>query len=299
MLPKPSIKTMILSFHPIFEGDHHRLCAGRDPDAEDLAAIARATAIILPQGCREALYRAAKRSGARVFPDYDTRFSYPGKIGQSRLFEDAGVPHPGTVRYTDTAAFFSRHPDGDSPLRLPAVVKLDWGGESEGVFPVRHKSELASVINHLQECETTGQHGFIIQQWIPAGSRSLRVVVMGHQMVSYWRTMPADRMGLASLAHGGAIDRASDRHLIAAAEAATAAFCRKTGVNLAGFDFLFSTDAAMTDPRTPLFLEINYFFGRRGLGGSDAYYRRLVNAIDHWLLNGGPHRPPPKEEPGG
>ncbi len=82
---------------------------------------------------------------------------------------------------------------------------------------------------------------------------------------------------------GGVIDYGSDGHLMAAAEKATSAFCRKAGINLAGFDFLFCTDPAVADPQTPLFLEINYFFGRRGLWGSEAYYQRLQNAIDHWL----------------
>ena len=288
---------MILSFHPIFEGDHNRLCAGRDPNADDLAAIARAAVVILPQGCRASLYRAAKHYGARVFPNYDARFRYPGKIGQSRLFEKTGVPHPRTVRYKDTAAFFSRHPEGGSPIRLPAVVKLDWGGESAGVFPVAREQELASIIHRLRACETIDRSGFIIQQWIPAGARSLRVVVMGHQMVSYWRKVPPGKMDLASLTHGGTIDRSSDRHLIAAAESAAADFCAQTDINLAGFDFLFSTDAAVADPGTPLFLEINYFFGRRGLGGSDAYYRRLVKAIDHWMRNGDADPPSSKGKP--
>jgi ribosomal protein S6--L-glutamate ligase len=30
-------------------------------------------------------------------------------------------------------------------------------------------------------------------------------------------------------------------------------------------------------------LEINYFFGRRGLGGSDAYYKVLKREIQNWI----------------
>jgi ribosomal protein S6--L-glutamate ligase len=32
-----------------------------------------------------------------------------------------------------------------------------------------------------------------------------------------------------------------------------------------------------------MFLEINYFFGRTGLGGSKRFYRLLEAAIDSWL----------------
>jgi len=276
----------VLSFHPIFQGDHNRLCAGRDPDNEDLAAIKRAEAVILPQGCRASLYQAAIRYGNRIFPNYDARFAYPGKIGQSRLFEKAGVPHPVSLRYADTVDFIRRHPEGDSPFGLPAVIKLDWGGEGDGVFPVSHDRDLADVLKRLQAIETTGQRGFIVQQWIPTGGRALRVVVTGHLLEAYWRIAPTDEAGTVSLARGGHIDRSSDRHLIRAAESAVAAFCRQTAVNLAGFDILFSTDPSVADKDTPLFLEINYFFGRRGLGGSEAYYRRLIRAIGHWLRNG-------------
>jgi ribosomal protein S6--L-glutamate ligase len=45
---------------------------------------------------------------------------------------------------------------------------------------------------------------------------------------------------------------------------------------------LFSTDPA-ADPQTPLFIEINYYFGRTGLGGSEAYYRILMEEIRNWI----------------
>jgi len=276
---------MILSFHPLYEGDENRLCAGRDPDAADLDAMRQATAVILPQGCRESLYRAATGLCGRVFPNYDARFAYPGKIGQIRLFQKAGVPHPPSFCFCDTHVFEQRYPAGEGPLSPPAVVKLDWGGEGRGVFPVTREAELDAVLEQLQAYETTGQKGFIVQQWIPTGGRSLRVVVTGRELVSYWRVMASENALLANLACGGTIDPRSDSHLRAAAETAAVAFCRQTGINLAGFDFLFCTAPDVADPQSPLFLEINYYFGRRGLRGSEAYYRRLLRAIDDWLEN--------------
>jgi ribosomal protein S6--L-glutamate ligase len=32
-----------------------------------------------------------------------------------------------------------------------------------------------------------------------------------------------------------------------------------------------------------MLLEINYFFGRRGLGGSEAYYLILLEEIQSWI----------------
>jgi ribosomal protein S6--L-glutamate ligase len=41
---------------------------------------------------------------------------------------------------------------------------------------------------------------------------------------------------------------------------------------------------AEKDPRQqPLLLEINYFFGRIGLGGSETFYRILRKEIHKWL----------------
>ena len=56
--------------------------------------------------------------------------------------------------------------------------------------------------------------------------------------------------------------------------------CQKSGINLAGIDVIFS--AEIDDP-DPMLLEINYFFGRKGLGGSEAYYKLLHQEIQAWL----------------
>jgi len=79
---------MILSFHPCFEADKNILCAGRDPDLDDLAAIKLADAVILPQGCKKSLYEMAEQNCEHVFPDYKARFSFPGKTGQIKLFQE-------------------------------------------------------------------------------------------------------------------------------------------------------------------------------------------------------------------
>ena len=77
---------MILSFHPCFNGDKNIICAGRAPTEDDLNLIRSADAVILPQGCNESLYKLAKKNCKSVFPNYDARFKYPGKIGQIELF---------------------------------------------------------------------------------------------------------------------------------------------------------------------------------------------------------------------
>ena len=55
---------------------------------------------------------------------------------------------------------------------------------------------------------------------------------------------------------------------------------KKIGINLAAIDLVFPI--ACKDPE-PVFLEINYYFGRRGLGGSENYYSLLYEAVQDWL----------------
>ena len=79
---------------------------------------------------------------------------------------------------------------------------------------------------------------------------------------------------------GAVIDATAQPELQRKAVALVAKFCQCTNINLAGFDLIFSAETA--DPE-PMLLEINYFFGRKGLGGSEAYYVILQEEIRNWL----------------
>lgn len=270
---------MILSFHPLFRGDRNILCAGREPGPPDLCAIRNARVVILPQGCPEQLYFMARNNCANVFPNYDVRFRYPGKIGQIKLFHELSVPHPPTEIFQSVAEFKRRYGGFKSP-KLPIVFKFDWGGEGDTVFLVPSLSELEQIILHAARCEASGQSGFLLQQYISAGNRSLRVTVIGESILSYWRTGD-DKSGFyANLSKGGKIVQDAEPHLKEAAEKLVWQFCRSTGVNLAGLDVIFDEGQ---DKPSPFLLEINYFFGRVGIGGSKEYYRILKKAIKRWL----------------
>jgi len=270
---------MILSFHPIIEADENIICAGRDPGPEELAAIQNAEAVILPQGCRESLYRMARTNCPHIFPNLDVSFDYPGKSGQIRLFRKTGVAHPPTDLYESLDHYHRSKPG----ISLPAVIKLDWGGQGDTIFKAADAAELDQALDRVSACEQTGQTGFLVQKFIPTRQRSLRVTLIGRRQVAYWRIMPAsDRFG-ASVAAGARIDHEADPHLISAAGEVVRTFCEKTRLQLAGFDFLFDTSQLELGRIEPLMLEINYFFGRTGLGGSEAYYQMLTQAVDAWL----------------
>ena len=267
---------MILSFHPIIEADRNLLCAGRAPDATDLAAIRQAEAVILPQGCPEALYRMARTNCSRIFPNLDVRFDHPGKRGQIRLFEQLGIAHPRTRCFPCAAAFQQAR----APIEYPAVIKLDWGGQGDTVFKVDHDEDLDHAMRQVLASEASGQSGFLIQKYIPCGHASLRVAVIGRRLISYWRRQETPGQFGTSVAGGARIDHAADPDRQVAARSVAADFCRRTGLQLAGFDFIF--DARDRLPQ-PLMLEVNYYFGRSGLGGSEAFYRILADEVDAWL----------------
>jgi ribosomal protein S6--L-glutamate ligase len=273
---------MIVSFHPLFEADKNIICAGRQPNEEDLAAIRAADAVILSQGCYQALYEMARENCSHVFPNYDARFKYPGKINQIKLFRKVKVAHPASEIFSQVASFQHHYPEGLTKLGFdfPLVFKMDWGDEGETVYRIDSADNLQEILQKVAEYEKTGQAGFILQEYISSNSRTLRVVVLGQRVISYWRIQEKNDGFYSNLSKGAKIDSEAEPGLQQKAVALVKDLCQKTGINLAGFDVIFSSENG--DPN-PMLLEINYFFGRKGLGGSENYYRILLAEIRNWL----------------
>lgn len=273
---------MIVSFHPLFEADKNIICAGREPNADDLAAIKAAKAVVLPQGCRQSLYEMATANCKHVFPNYRARFDFPGKIGQIKLFRETNTAHPPTELYSSVAEFKQHYGEtsADISLGLPCVFKFDWGGEGETVYLINSRDDLNKVLEKAAVFENSGQKGFLLQQYVPTNGRTLRVIIIGQAMISYWRVQQSTNGFMSSVSRGAHIDTTSQPELQNAARVFIYDFCLKTGIDLAGFDVIFPAEEENSQP---LLLEINYFFGRKGLGGSDAYYEILKKEINAWL----------------
>jgi ribosomal protein S6--L-glutamate ligase len=272
---------MILSFHPCFVGDENILCAGRDINNNDLGWIQKADAVILPQGCGKPLYDMAAKNCPQVFPNYKARFSFPGKIGQARLFKEVNASFPETHCFLSLAHYHKFHSRSDNLLAfdLPFVFKFDWGGESDNVLLIDSLDQQTETLRRAADFEKTGQCGFLIQEFIPSANRSLRVAVIGTKRIAYWRVQPNQKVFSTGVSKGATIDKISDAQLQATGIKMVDRFCAQTGINLAGIDVVFS------DGSKPLgyFLEINYFFGRAGLGGSEKYLETLHREINLWL----------------
>ena len=108
------------------------------------------------------------------------------------------------------------------------------------------------------------------------------MVVLFDTFYAYWRVQPNPNVFLTNQSQGGLIDHGGDVLLKERAVEAVRDFCERSGINLAGFDILFDQKE---NPAVPLFLEINYYFGRRGLGGSMRFYEMLEQAVDRWLAS--------------
>lgn len=273
---------MILSFHPCFAADEQIVLGDRQLNREDLSLIAGAEAILLPQGLPISLYQACRASPGFVFPNYDMRFRYSGKTGQSLLFETMGLSRPATRRWggPDTFREFLRQ-SGRLPHEIPFFLKRDHSHEGAGVFLIRERDQIGPVLAEIERC---GDSGFISQDYVPCEGNVLRVVVLGKRVLSYWKRPEREDDSVISIGRNAWIDKEWRPDLQEKGQAEARRFSEDASINLAAMDFVFP----LSDPNPgPLILEINYYFGRRGLGGSLRYYRLLYDAIHEWLTDQG------------
>lgn len=268
----------ILSMHPVLEGDAFYWDRGIW-DRELFQEISKAAAVILPQTVGREFYCICRKSCPHVFPNYDIRFQWEGKIGDTLAFWAFGMKHPNTLIFPRVETLRGDHPQMEHQTPelppYPFVLKGTWGGEGKQVWLIKGREELEEKLQMLQNLEFHGSSGFIIQEYIGSLERDLRVVVIGDQVFSYWRK----GLGfLHNIAQGGEIDSLSDPDLQERGREKVKKFCLQSGINLAAFDLVF-----LPGENDPFFLEINYTFGRKGLGGSERFYGLLRNAVDNWL----------------
>lgn len=268
----------MLSMHPVIGGDAFYWDRGVW-DRNLFHGISGASAVILPQTVGRELYCFCKKLCPHVFPNYDIRFQWEGKIGDTLAFWVFGVKHPNTLIFPKVETLLGDHPQMDHQTPelpgYPFVLKGARGGEGKQVWLIEGPGELEERLQTLQQYEFHGISGFVIQEYFAALERDLRVVVIGTRVFSYWRT----RQGFHhNIAQGGEIDAESDPDLQELGREKVRQFCHRSGINLAAFDLVF-----LPGEDEPFFLEINYTFGRIGLGGSERFYALLRDAVDQWL----------------
>lgn len=267
---------MILSFHPCFTADKQIIFYSRRKiNEDDISLIQSAELIILPQACSEELYKLCDKSSAVIFPDYRTRFLYPGKNGQSLLFKEAGLDQPTTFAWNSVTEFLNKF-DESHYHEYPYFLKADREHEGEGIFLIKEKADLEYAMDEL---EKKGDK-FVSQDFIESHGNVLRVVIMGDYYISYWKRPGVSGNEITSINKDAVIDSEWKPELQEKGRGQARELSVKTGINLAAVDFIFAIKEG--DPKA-LLLEINYYFGRRGLGGTINYFKMLYQTLTDWM----------------
>ncbi len=273
---------MIVSFHPRFKGDVNlRLTPKSGFTKGEAETIAKARAIIVTQHIKAHQYEFCVARCPNIFPNYANRFEFEGKYGNTRLFRMFSAPHPKTVCYESVEDFENRHFINREPLMpFPLVLKGDRGGGGWAVFLIRNRHELIERLKTLSDTNLHATKRFIAQAFIPHGGRDLRVVVIGKTIKTYWRCQYKPGEFRNNVGRGAVINYNLDPKLTREGINCVQKFSLKTGINLAAFDILF--DKEQPEPK-PLFSEINFLFGRKGLGGSAPFHELLCQAAQRWI----------------
>ncbi len=274
----------IVSYHPALEADHNLLLISQRPlGPEDSQALARAAVVLLPQVCRPDLYRLVLKSGLPHFPRPAAQLEFSGKVGNRLLFERLGLPQPPAMEFSGMDQALRAWRGGQvqkAGLTPPLVAKGASGGEGRNVFLVNDPDELEAVGVRLDTSCTNGPPGMVLQQYIEARGRDVRVVIMGDDLEAFWR-IGAPGEFRANLSQGGVVERNFRPHDLERARELAGRLRKSAGLDLAAVDMLFPPGGG------PLLLEINFFFGRRALGGDQAYMRRYLKAVRGWLKDRG------------
>jgi len=270
------IKQMLLSFFSTVKADtFSSLPAAKLFSPQQITLMQQAKAIVLPPQCQSYHYWFCKRF-APVFPSLDTRFQFPGKVGHIFVFKWVGVPYPPTRIFTGLKDLQNRLAQGESLYPYPFIVKWNKGGGGAFVHLVHNEKELFSVLDVFKTFERKGPT-FIIQPYIEHDNRDLRVVVIGTQFFTYWRCQQNPNEFRSNVGRGAKICYHLHPKLEQKAINLVKQVCRKTGINLAAFDLMFSEKE-----KTPLFLEINYGFGLLGIGGFQQFKAILNAEVQKW-----------------
>jgi ribosomal protein S6--L-glutamate ligase len=273
---------MILSFHPRVKGDFNlRLTFKGLFSEEETRLISSAKAIVVTQGIKVHQYQFCCDRCPNVFPDYSHRFGFQGKYANIKLFRKFDAPHPKSVCYESVEGFELQHFENHEPLMpFPFVLKGDRGGGGWAVFLVRDLIELRKQLDVLRNRHFHPKRRFISQVFVKHGGRDLRVAMVGRIAKAYWRCQHKPREFRNNVGRGAVINHDLDPELKEKGIRCVESLCKKTGINLAAFDVLF--DRSLPEPE-PLLSEINFLFGRRGLGGSAGFHGLLNEAVEDWI----------------
>lgn len=266
---------MILSFHPVIRANKNLSVAGQKAlPKEYLQAIKASDAVILPQIAPKFLYEAVMEFNKPCFPDQALRFKWKDKSSQIHSFLHWGITFPKTELFEDVGALLL----GGVSIDYPFVIKSASEHEGRGVVLVKGEEDLLAIRLDPPKCLLSGP--ILAQEFINGQGYVLRVVCLYKDQVAYWKWAESE---IVSIAKRAKVIRDFRKDLIQKGIETTIALREKVRLDVAAIDMIYD----MTNPEMPYWLEVNFFFGRKGLGGSRKYYGLLLKATKCWLRDVG------------
>lgn len=268
----------VVSYHPLLEADINFLLASQRPlDQRDERAVAKARAVLLPQAPRVDLHDLVRCHAKPHFPRARVQLHQDGKVGNYRLFSSLNLPQPATAAFTNLAQAVRAWEQGRVPGggAKPLVAKGAGGGEGCNVYLVKSPAELAALGDALETRCARGPDGLVLQEYLDTEGRDIRVIFLGSHVDAFWRQAP-DGEFRSNLSQGGRMDRRTGQDKLDQAVRLALKLKKLAGLDLAAVDLL-------PGPQGPLLLEINFYFGRHALGGSEKYWRLYLDAAREWL----------------
>jgi ribosomal protein S6--L-glutamate ligase len=238
-----------------------------DPLTIDL--LRKAAGVLLPSHVSPWTYRSITQYAKDWFPRLEARFNFQGKTRQVHLFHRMGVRHPDSLVFETPVCLQAYLKENGPPWGYPIVLKGDLGGGGETVFPIYGREDVPKYLPNLPKDEP-----LLIQKWVEHGGKDLRVVIYGDQAVSYFRVGGGQFYN--NVCRGGRLDHGGWPELQQKGVSAVRAFCSRAGIDIAGFDLMFP------DEGEPVFVEVNFHFGRKGLGGPRGHQGHVLRAILSW-----------------
>jgi len=242
-------------------------------DGRSQELLRNAAGVLMPKYFSPIRYRQVAELAPNHFPRLGPRYLYRGKASQIRLFQELDLPHPQTVVYDNpTQALRACHRTG-LPFS-PCVLKGDRGGGGSAVFPIHTWADFEGCIQQLPPAEPV-----LLQEFVNHEGMDLRVVIVGQMTKSYFRVGNGNFYN--NVAQGGRIehDLYPQKQLLGRQMARS--LCSDAGIDVAGLDLMFPAH------KSPLFIEINFLFGRKGIGGRLGYDRLFRQAVQEWINTSG------------
>jgi len=255
---------------------HHKIKLDKNIPAigtlhqEYLELLSGATGVLMPKYFSPVRYRKVSSIATNHFPNLSPRYSYRGKAEQIKLFGRYGFNYPETTVYNTPKSAHKALNRNNISFDRPFVLKGDKGGGGSQVFPIKGKSDFRHYLDHLHPEEPV-----LLQEWIQNDGMDLRIVMVGDIIKSYFRIGSDSFYNNISKGAEISYDLYPEKQKLGIKMVNQ--LSSKENINLAAFDVMFAPSGS------PYFLEINFLFGTKGLGGSRGYEKIFRQAINNWM----------------